>query len=93
MFTVFYHPKVRLDFRKIHAKHIAVLREAIDTKIAINPEIYGKPLKRTLKNLRSLRVGNYRIIYTVKQKKLTILVLIVGNRDKVYQDAQKRLAQ
>ena len=83
MFTIVYHPKVRDDFRKVHPRHVAVLREVIDEKLATKPEIYSKPLRRTLKNIRSLRVGNYRIVYTIQKKKLVVLIVTVANRDKV----------
>lgn len=90
MFVIDYHPKVRSDFRKIASRQAIDILDVIDLKLAKDPKYYGKPLKRTLKNFRSLRVGNYRIVYTVKDKKLTVLILIVGNRDKVYQEAEKR---
>ncbi len=92
MFSVTYHPKVRNDLRKIHPKHVAVIREAIETKLARNPAEYGKPLRHTLKNLRSLRIGNYRIVYAVRNEKLIVLVLLVGKRDSVYREAEKRLS-
>lgn len=91
MFTIHYHPKVRDDFRKVHPRQIGMIREIIDSKLASEPETYGKPLRRTLKNLRSLRIGNYRVVYTIQNKKLTVLVLIVGRRDKVYKEAKKRM--
>ena len=91
MYTVSFHPKVQKDFSGIDEKHIAILREAIHTKLAKDPIAYGKPLRHTLKNLRSLRVGEYRIIYTMRNGALIVLVLIVGKRDSVYKEAMKRL--
>lgn len=92
MFTVIYHPKVRSDFRKIDPALIPVIREAIQEKIAQDPELYGKPLRYTLKHLRSLRIGEYRIVYAVKKKQILVLVLIIGKRDTVYSDVLKRMA-
>ena len=91
MFTITYHPKVRMDFRKVHARHVNVIREVIDEKLASKPTVYGKPLKSTLKNLRALRIGNYRVVYAVRNKELIVLVLIVGQRDTVYKKVEKRL--
>ena len=44
----------------------------------------GKPLKHTLKGCYSLRVGMYRIIYTVDRKIITVYVLDIGHRKDVY---------
>jgi mRNA-degrading endonuclease RelE of RelBE toxin-antitoxin system len=46
-----------------------------------NP-LKGKPLKNKLKNYRSLRVRNYRIIYRIKKDE--IRVYVIGKRDEVY---------
>lgn len=42
-----------------------------------------KPLQGS-KNLFRLRVGSYRIIYTVENEIFTILVLEAGNRGDIY---------
>jgi mRNA interferase RelE/StbE len=44
----------------------------------------GKALKHTLKGCYSLRVGMYRIIYTVDHKIITVYVLDIGHRKDVY---------
>ena len=44
----------------------------------------GKPLKLSLKGNFSLRVGIYRIIYTIEQKIVTVNVLKIGHRRDVY---------
>ena len=44
-----------------------------------------KPLKGN-DNLYRLRVGSYRVIYTVDNGKLIITVVDAGNRGQIYQD-------
>lgn len=51
--------------------------------IAEDPFI-GKPLKLSLKNKWSYRVGVYRIIYSVDGKILIVYVLDIGHRRDVY---------
>ena len=46
--------------------------------------LQGKPLKRNLKGMFSLRVGMYRMIYTVDKKIITVNVLKIGHRREVY---------
>ncbi len=91
MFTVTYHPGVRKDFRAMDRQHAEILRAAIESKLSREPEVYGKPLRQTLKNLRALRVGDYRIVYAIRNQQLIVLVLIIGKRDSVYEEALKRL--
>lgn len=44
----------------------------------------GKPLKLTLKDKWSYRVGVYRIIYSIDGRVLTVCVLDIGHRREIY---------
>ncbi len=44
----------------------------------------GKPLKDNLKGKYSLRVGIYRIIYSIDKGEITIYVLEIAHRREVY---------
>lgn len=44
----------------------------------------SKPLKGTLKGRRRLRVGDYRVIYSVRDDVLVVLVASVASRSVVY---------
>lgn len=62
------------------------IQEQIGKKINLlseNPKL-GKPLVGNLKGQWSLRVDKYRIIYTIIDKELIVLVLKIGHRKKVY---------
>ena len=48
-----------------------------------NPYL-GKPLKGALKGDYSYRIGVYRIIYAVVQKRLVIYILDIAHRREVY---------
>lgn len=50
-----------------------------------DPKLRGKPLVGTLAQLWRYRVRNYRIICQLESKTLTILVLRIGHRSKIYQ--------
>ena len=51
---------------------------AID-RLAETPYI-GRALKGDLKGLRRIRVGNYRILYEIRQNELVVLVVRVVHR-------------
>jgi len=48
------------------------------------------PLTGDLKGRRRLRVGDHRIVYTVRQDELVVLVVTVGHRKHVYEEARKK---
>ena len=55
--------------------------------LAENPESLKnniKTLKGKLTNYNRLRVGNYRIVYSVENDKMIILIVRVGHRKEVY---------
>ena len=55
---------------------------AID-RLAENPGL-GTALKGDLRGLRRLRVGNYRVLYEVRDDELVVLVVRVAHRRDAY---------
>lgn len=55
---------------------------AID-RLAENP-FAGSALKGELRGLRRIRVGDYRLIYEVREQDLVVLVLRVAHRREAY---------
>ncbi len=49
------------------------------TTLSNDPEA-GKPLTAVLTGLRSLRIGEYKAIYDIKNSELLILVIKIGHR-------------
>lgn len=84
-----YHPDVKkLDLPKIDAKNQGMIKRAIEKRLSIHPEIYGKPLQRSLKGYWKQRVGDYRIIFKVVGN--TIRIFGVIHRKEVYSVVLKR---
>jgi addiction module RelE/StbE family toxin len=69
-------------FRKLSREDRVRIHDAIERKLARDPLRFGKPLRSSLKGHRSLRIGNYRIIYRVEEH--TVFVLLFGHRANVY---------
>lgn len=59
-----------------------IIKSAIDEKLLLDPIKFGKPLRYNFKNCRSLRVGDYRIIYQIENT--TIRILTIGHRKDCY---------
>ncbi|MDO9529321.1 MAG: type II toxin-antitoxin system RelE/ParE family toxin [Syntrophales bacterium] len=85
-----YHPDVkRSDLPKIDVRNRAMIKRAIEDRLATQPEAYGKPLQRTLKGYWKLRVGDYRVIFKVSSDDILILGII--HRKEVYRLIKKRI--
>lgn len=85
-----YHPDVKAtDLSKLDSKTKLILKKAIEDRLSSAPEVYGKPLQRTLKGYWKLRVGNYRIVYKVSDN--TIIILAILHRKKVYNKIKQRI--
>jgi mRNA interferase RelE/StbE len=89
-YNLIYHPAVKkVDLPKIDVKNKSMIKRAIEERLTASPEIYGKPLRRSLKGYWKLRVGNYRIVFKIAGNDIRILAII--DRKTVYQKSEKRL--
>ena len=74
-FNIVYHPLVaEEDVPKLGTADKNNIKKAIKNKLTANPEIFGKPLRRSLKGYRKLRVGDYRVIYRIEDGKVKIFL-------------------
>ena len=62
------------------------IKKAIEKKLAINPIAFGKPLRYSLRGLRSLRVDDYRVIYKVDENDTKVIIVKIAHRKEVYED-------
>ena len=89
MYRLIYHPDVKkVDLPKIDVRHKAAIKQAIEERLTTQPELYGKPLRRTLKGYWKLRVGPYRVVFKLSGAEILILGII--HRKDVYEQAEKR---
>src|SRR3989344_5580925 len=77
------------DLPRLDAYWQREISTAIQQKLETKPDLYGIPLRQTLKGFRKLRIGNYRVIYQIEKK--TVHILTVGHRSEVYREVLKRL--
>lgn len=60
------------------------IKRAIESKLSSHPMEFGKPLRYSLKGARRLRVGDYRVIYTIEPDEV-VLIVTIGDRRDVYE--------
>jgi mRNA interferase RelE/StbE len=88
MYQIEYHEKISDDLSRLTSTPKTRIKKAVEEKLTNNPLIFGKPLQNSLKNVRSTRVGDYRIIFMIHGKKVKILA--IGHRSIVYNIAKIR---
>ena len=90
MFEILYHPKVvKEDITILPSAWRDKIRFAIEEKLTIAPDFYAKPLRRSLKGYRKLRVGDYRVVFRIQGEKIYILAIL--HRSVVYQKITRRM--
>lgn len=85
MFKLKISSQARRELKKLKERHQKALVAALEE--LIEDPFMGKPLTRELTGKFSLRVGVYRIIYTVNRQNKTVQILTAGHRSTVYRKA------
>ena len=81
-YKIYFKESVEKDFRTIPKKNLQKILSRIEA-LAQNPKPPGHE-KLTGQERYRIRQGQYRIIYSVQDKELTVWVVKVGHRKDVY---------
>jgi len=89
-FDIRYHELVvKEDIPSLPSVWRKKIQRAIESRLTVRPEAYGKPLRQSLKGYRKLRVGDWRVIFRIEKK--TVKIFIIQHRSVVYNMIQKRI--
>lgn len=70
-------------------KYVALkIKTVINERLTTSPDLYGVPLRKSLRNLRKLRIGDFRVVYHITGN--TVLVVGIGHRKNIYETIKKR---
>ncbi|MFH1979094.1 MAG: type II toxin-antitoxin system RelE/ParE family toxin [Patescibacteria group bacterium] len=90
-FEIEYHQSVvKNDISKLSSEWKKKIRQTIEHKLSEEPEIYGKPLRGSLKGYWKLRVSDYRVIFRIEKR--VVKIFLIQHRSVVYQAISKRMA-
>jgi mRNA interferase RelE/StbE len=82
-YSVIYQASAEAALRKLPREiQIRILRKL--DQLAVNPFPPGTEKLSAAIDLWRIRIGDYRVVYTVERKELLVLVLKVGHRREVY---------
>ncbi len=82
-YRIEFAPRADRQFRALERSLQVRLGRRIDS-LAENPHPQGIKKLAGEEDLYRLRVGDYRIIYQIREKSLVILVVRVGHRSAIY---------
>ena len=77
---------VREDIPRLDHAARQRIKKAVEIKLTTDPLRFGKPLRHSLHHLRSLRVGDYRVLYYLEHASMTVSIASIGHRRDVYED-------
>lgn len=84
-YKVVFEKKYVKDLKHIHPAYRKIIMETT-LSLGNNPRPEGYIKLKGADNLFRVRVGPYRIIYTIQDDKLIVLVLEIGDRKDVYKN-------
>ena len=87
--VIYHHLVIKEDIPKLSSETKLRIQSNIENKLMIDPAHYGKPLRKSLKGYRKLRVGNYRVIFRIEET--TLKIFIIQHRSVVYKKIDARL--
>lgn len=88
-FSIVYHTDVvRSDIPKLDPSTRLRIKKAIETKLLTYPDMFGIPLRHPQAGYRKLRVGDYRVVFSIKES--VIRIIAVQHRSIVYTTVPKR---
>lgn len=82
-FAIEYDPKAIKELAKVDKQIIRRVIKAIDA-LSADPRPSGTRPLVGYPNLWRIRVGDYRVVYTIKDTELVVLALRVAHRSNVY---------
>lgn len=81
VYKIYYNPSIKKDLKKISKTEQARIIDLIDNDLSIKAADYPL-LKGKFKGLRKLRIGDYRVIYSLTGD--DVFILRIRHRKEVY---------
>lgn len=82
-YQVVFEQKYTKDLKYVHPSYHKAIKKAV-LSLGDNPRPEGYIKLKGSDDLFRIRVGPYRVIYTIKDDKLIVLVLEIGDRKDIY---------
>jgi mRNA interferase RelE/StbE len=87
-YSIEFAPAAERDLKALPKPIQLQIGRRID-KLAADPRPHGVEKIKSEDDLYRVRQGDYRILYTIQNKKLTIIIVKIGDRKEVYRRLPK----
>ena len=85
VYEIQFLPAAKRQIRKLNKPLQNLIIRKTD-QLAVNPRPRSSEKLRGKENIFRLKVGKYRVIYTIKNRELLVLVIKIGHRREIYRD-------
>jgi mRNA interferase RelE/StbE len=75
---------VKNDLAQIPRNIRDIIKRAIEERLGVDPFSFGKPLRYSWEGHKSHRVGDYRIVYRIKEMEKIVLIVAIKHRKEAY---------
>jgi mRNA interferase RelE/StbE len=79
---------IKYDIPRLGNIEKKYVKASIEEKLMKHPEIFGKPLRKSLKGYRKLRVRDLRIIFRIEDN--SVKIFAIQHRSIIYKNFQKK---
>jgi mRNA interferase RelE/StbE len=76
------HRVVCFDIPRLDVKSRDLIKKSIERKLLSSPEVFGKPLRKSLKGYRVLRVKNFRVVFKIEKN--LVKIFAIKKRSEIY---------
>jgi mRNA interferase RelE/StbE len=87
-YRLLYLPGAARDIRALPAAVAVRVRKAVE-RLGQDPRL-GKRLAGELAPFWSYRVGDYRIVYEIRDEELVVRIVMLGHRRAIYERARRK---
>lgn len=84
MYSLLWDELALQDLQQLSSAEARRIVKKVTTHLMKDPVGLGKPLRGKLGGLYRYRIGDYRVVYEIRQKHVQIIVVKVGHRKDVY---------
>jgi mRNA interferase RelE/StbE len=74
------------QFKSLPKSAQQMIKTAIEERLEVDPISFGKPLQRSWRGHRRMRVSSYRIIYRIEKEANIVVIVAVDNRKDIYEE-------
>ena len=83
MYEIVFKESARKELSKVHSVYYETIEKHI-CELAHNPRPSGCKKLVTSANTYRIRIGVYRVIYTIKDNQLIVEIIKIGHRSNIY---------